>query len=66
MTKTDSRHLLDMLAVLDSCKARGKRHPLSAILALAVVTSLCGYRSNSAIAQWGRTYHYINVRNNCC
>jgi predicted transposase YbfD/YdcC len=46
-----------MLAeVPDLRKPRGKRHPLSAILGLAVVAMLCGYRSYSAIAQWGRTY----------
>ena len=46
MTKTKSRHLLDMLAeVPDSHKARGPRHPLPAILGLAVVAMLCGYRS---------------------
>ncbi len=57
MTKTKSRHGLDMLAeVPDLRKPRGKRHPLSAILGLAVVAMLCGYRSYSAIAQWGRTY----------
>ena len=57
MTKTKSRHLLDILAeVPDLRKPRGKRHPLSAILGLAVVAMLCGYRSYSAIAQWGRTY----------
>lgn len=58
MTKTKSRHLLDMLAeVPDSRKARGKRYPLPAILGLAVVAMLCGYRSYSAVAEWGRTYH---------
>lgn len=58
MTKTKSRHLLDMLAeVPDSRKARGKRYSLPAILGLAVVAMLCGYRSYSAIAEWGRTYH---------
>ncbi len=57
MTKTKSHHLLDMLAeVPDLRNPRGKRHPLSAILRLAVVAMLCGYRSYSAIAQWGRTY----------
>ena len=46
LKKTKSRHLLEMLAkVLDFCKVQGKQHPLSAILGLAVVAMLCGYRS---------------------
>ncbi len=54
MTKQKSRHLLEMLAeVPDSRKSQGKRHPLDAILGLTVVALLCGYRSYSAIAQWG-------------
>ena len=58
MTKTTSRHLLDILAeVPDSRNNRGKRHPLSAILGLAVIARMCGYRSYAAIAEWGRTYH---------
>ena len=58
MTKTTSRHLLDILAeVPDFRNNRGKRHPLSAILGLAVIAMMCGCRSYTAIAEWGRTYH---------
>ena len=54
---TKSHHLLYMLSkVPDKRNPRGKRHPLSAILGLSVVAMLCGYRSYSAIAEWGRTY----------
>jgi len=58
MTKTTSRHLLDILAeVPDSRNNRGKRHSLSAILGLAVIAMMAGSRSYAAIAEWERTYH---------
>jgi hypothetical protein len=47
--------LLSLLAEVPDPRGRqGKRHPLSATLALAVAATLCGYRSYGAIAEWGR------------
>jgi hypothetical protein len=49
--------LLDALAQLqDPRKPRGKRHPLTAILALAVAATLCGAEGYGAIAEWGRNH----------
>src|SRR3989304_1147824 len=55
MDEEFGRRLLQALATVpDPRKARGKRHPLAALLAPPVLAMLCGARSLYAIAQWGR------------
>lgn len=47
--------LIEVLGrVPDPRSAHGRRHPLGAILGLAVCAMLCGARSLYAISQWGR------------
>lgn len=52
-----SRTLLDALAELPDPRSRhGRRYALPSLLGLAVCAMLCGARSLSAIAQWGRDH----------
>lgn len=49
--------LIDLFSSIpDFRQSRGKRHPLASILSLTVSAILCGYKSYSAIAEWGRFY----------
>lgn len=54
---SQSLALVDVLAdIPDFRQSKGKRYSLAAILSLAVAAILCGYKSYSAIAEWGRNY----------
>ena len=47
--------LLSFLADVPDPRSRhGRRHPLSAILALVCCAIMCGAKSYAAIAQWGQ------------
>jgi predicted transposase YbfD/YdcC len=57
MTPRLSLTLIDYLGMVPDFRSdQGKRYPLCAVLAHACAAVLCGCRSLSAIAQWGRDY----------
>jgi hypothetical protein len=54
---TQGPPLVEILAdIPDPRQPSGKRYPLAAMLTLACVAVLCGYRSIKAIAEWGPNY----------
>ncbi|MBA3443041.1 MAG: ISAs1 family transposase [Pyrinomonadaceae bacterium] len=56
MTKHSPVLMQVLCDITDNRQERGKRHSLSAILALSIAAMLCGYRSYHAMAEWGRNY----------
>jgi hypothetical protein len=56
---TDRSLYATFAALPDSRKARGKLYPLPALLTLTAAAMLCGARTLTAVAQWGRDYNHL-------
>lgn len=60
MPQVMDRSLYSTLAELpDARKARGKLYPLPALLTMTVAAMLCGCKTLTAVAQWGRDYNHL-------
>ena len=60
MSNPTNLSLAAILATLpDARKARGKLYPLPALRTLTVAAILCGCKTLTAIAQWGRDYNHL-------
>lgn len=60
MPEPTDRSLYAALAALpDARKARGKLYPLPALLTMTVTAILCGCKTLTAVAQWGRDYNHL-------
>jgi hypothetical protein len=60
MSPVTDRSLYSALATLpDARKARGKLYPLPALLTMTVAATLCGCKTLTAVAQWGRDYNHL-------
>ena len=55
--RAQPRPLIEVLTEMpDFRSTQGQRHPLVAIFALVCSALMCGYRSYTAMAAWGRNY----------
>jgi hypothetical protein len=60
MSQVTDCSLYSTLATLpDLRKARGKLYPLPALLTMTVAAILCGCKTLTAVAQWGRDYNHL-------
>src|SRR5436305_14083553 len=60
MSQVTDGSLYSALARLpDTRKARGKLYPRPALLTMTVAATLCGCKTLTAVAQWGRDYNHL-------
>lgn len=60
MSHASDGSLYSILAQLpDARKARGKLYSLPSLLTMTVAATLCGCKTLTAVAQWGRDYNHL-------